>query len=239
MLLITRPDLMDRRPGWGSGRRNATTIYLDPLPAAAVAAMLEDLVPGLPAPVKDRIVAQAEGIPLYAIETIRALIDRDHIVPREGVYTLVADLAELASLTVPATLTSLIAARLDSLPLESRSLVRSLSVFRGTFPRSAAGAVSGLSDDDLDALLADLVHRDVFSVRADPRYRSEGSTASPRPCSGPSPTRRSPRSSARPCTSPRPHTSGPRSPTTATRSSTSSPRTTPKPWARPSVTPTR
>ena len=165
---------MDRRPGWGSGRRNATTIYLDPLPAAAVAAMLEDLVPGLPAPVKDRIVAQAEGIPLYAIETIRALIDRDHIVPREGVYTLVADLAELASLTVPATLTSLIAARLDSLPLESRSLVRSLSVFRGTFPRSAAGAVSGLSDDDLDALLADLVHRDVFSVRADPLSPQRG-----------------------------------------------------------------
>ncbi|MEJ7708070.1 MAG: adenylate/guanylate cyclase domain-containing protein [Nocardioidaceae bacterium] len=135
------PDLPARRsparswpsgdPGWLADRRNATMLHLDPLPAPVLDELLDDLVPGMPTAAKARIAERAEGIPLYAVETIRALVDRDVVIPSEGVYRLVGDLGDL---TVPATLTSLLASRLDGLPSTERDLVKGLAVLGGSFP---------------------------------------------------------------------------------------------------------
>ena len=75
-------------------------------------ALLDGLVPGMSAAAKAAIAGRAEGIGLYAVETVRMLIDRDVVQPVGGVYRLVGDVGELA---VPATLQSLLAARLDAL----------------------------------------------------------------------------------------------------------------------------
>ena len=64
------------------------------------------------------IAAQAQGIPLFAVETVRSLIDQDMVIPREGVYKLVGDVGELS---VPDSVHTLLAARLDSLDPDTRS----------------------------------------------------------------------------------------------------------------------
>jgi tetratricopeptide (TPR) repeat protein len=137
----------------------------------ALSELLDDLVPGMPAKAKDKICAQAEGIPLYAVETIRSLVDRDVVVPQGGVYRLVGDLGQM---TVPATLTSLLAARLDGLPPAERDLVKSLAVLGGTFPREAVSAVTDLPGEQVDQLLRSLVRKELLTVRADPLSPERG-----------------------------------------------------------------
>ena len=63
VMTLARPELQERRPTWGAGRRNFTSLYLDPLPAAAMEQLLAGLVPGLPDEVREQILARAEGIP--------------------------------------------------------------------------------------------------------------------------------------------------------------------------------
>jgi class 3 adenylate cyclase/predicted ATPase len=164
VLTLSRPEVLTRRPTWGSGRRNAVTVMLDRLPDPAMQQLLDELVPGLPADVRDRIVGQADGIPLYAVELVRSLIDRDLVQPIDGVYRLVG---AVDALEVPASLTSLVAARIDTLPADERALVQGLAVLGGTFPRPAITAVSDLPADELDGLLADLIRREILRVRSD------------------------------------------------------------------------
>ena len=93
-----RPELDTARPGWGSGR-NRTLLALDPLDATSMDQLIDALVPDMPAEASSAIAAQAQGIPLFAVETIRTLVDRDVVVPRDGVYRLVG---EVGTLTVRA-----------------------------------------------------------------------------------------------------------------------------------------
>ena len=81
--------------------------------------LLAGLVPGLPDAAVRAIVARADGIPLYAVETVRMLLAEGGSRSRTGVYRPVGDLDDLA---VPETLTALIASRLDGLdPTTGRS----------------------------------------------------------------------------------------------------------------------
>ena len=171
LLTFARPELGDRGAGLFADRRNVTPVHLDPLPVPVLEELLEDLVPGMPGPVKTKIAAQSAGVPLYAVETVRALIDRDLVVPRDGVYRLVGEVDELE---VPASLTSLIAARLDELPSAERELVKGLSVLGSSFARHAVTAVTDVPVEQVDALLQTLVRKDVLTVRADPLSPERG-----------------------------------------------------------------
>jgi class 3 adenylate cyclase/tetratricopeptide (TPR) repeat protein len=164
LLSFARPDLLERRPGWGAGRRNATTLTLDPLPDAVMTQLLGELVADLPSDVTAQIVGQADGIPLYAVELVRSLIDRDLVQPVDGRYRLIG---EVGALNVPASLASLVAARIDALPAEERALVQALAVLGATFPRAAVAAISDAPPDVVDRLLVDLVRKEVLTVRTD------------------------------------------------------------------------
>ena len=63
------PELAERREGWAAGRRGAVPIYLEPLGDDVIEQMLDTLVADLPPAVREQIGAQAQGVPLYAIET--------------------------------------------------------------------------------------------------------------------------------------------------------------------------
>ena len=102
--------------------------------------LVDALVPGMPAAARSAITAQAQGIPLFAVETVRALIDRDIVQPVEGSYRLIGDFGELA---VPDSLHALLAARLDALDPGVRRLVADAAVLGTTFPAEALIAVSG------------------------------------------------------------------------------------------------
>jgi predicted ATPase/class 3 adenylate cyclase len=174
VLTLARPELETRRPGWGAGRRNSTTLTLDPLDDLAMATLLDALVPGMPTAAKMAIAARAEGIPLYAVETVRMLIDRDVVQPIDGAYRLVGDVGELS---VPATLQSLLAARLDALDAPARRLVADAAVLGGTFSADALAAISGQPEPDIRHLLGELVRREVLGVRADPLDPQRGQYA--------------------------------------------------------------
>ena len=89
IITLARPELLDRRRDWGAGRRNFTSLVLEPLDTAEMRELLAGLVPGLPEPVAERILERAEGIPLYAVETVRMLLS-EGLVTRED-WRLSAD----------------------------------------------------------------------------------------------------------------------------------------------------
>jgi tetratricopeptide (TPR) repeat protein len=165
ILTFARPELAERREGWPAGHRAASSIYLEPLGAAEMEQVLDAMVEDLPPDGRARIVEQAEGIPLYAVETVRALADRG--VLAEGGDGRFGVTGDLGALDVPASLTSLLAARLDGLEPDERDVVKAMSVFGGSFPRSAAVALADLPEDRLDAALTGLVRKEILVIRAD------------------------------------------------------------------------
>jgi class 3 adenylate cyclase/predicted ATPase len=171
VLVFARPELGQARPGFGTGR-NRTALTLDPLDAGSMEALVDALVPGMPAAARAKITAQAQGIPLFAVETIRSLIDRDIVQPIEGAYQLTGDVGDLQ---VPDSLHALLAARLDALDPDARRLVADAAVLGTTFPAEALIAVSGQDEAVVRAGLAELVRREVLSVSADPLSPERGS----------------------------------------------------------------
>jgi predicted ATPase/class 3 adenylate cyclase len=165
VLTLARPELADRRPTWGAGKRNFTSIFLEPLSPESMDVLLTGPVPGLPDELRARILDRAEGIPFYAVETVRMLLDRG-ILLREGHEYRLA--GEIETLEVPETLQALIAARLDGLTQEERRVVQQAAVLGRTFTLRGLVAVSGLREPDLEALLASLVRKEIVSLAADP-----------------------------------------------------------------------
>ncbi len=174
ILALTRPELLERRPGWGAGHRNYTAIGLEPLSDDAMRDAVGGLVPGLPEPAVRAIVSRAEGVPLYAVETVRMLINEGRLAEHDGVYQPVADLTELE---IPNTLHALIAARLDALDPRDRAILQDAAVLGITFTTAALAAVSGASPDEVETRLRSLVRREVLELNADPRSPERGQYA--------------------------------------------------------------
>ena len=171
VLTLARPELQESRPTWGAGRRNFTSLYLEPLSSAAMEALLSGLVPGLPDEVHSQILERAEGVPLYAVETVRMLLDRGALVQDGPVYR---PAGPIASLEVPETLHALIAARLDGLSAEERRALQDASVLGKTFSKSALAALSSIALDEIEILLTSLVRKEIRGVQADPRSPEHG-----------------------------------------------------------------
>jgi class 3 adenylate cyclase/tetratricopeptide (TPR) repeat protein len=171
VVTLARPELSDRRPTWGAGLRNFTSLYLEPLPREAMEQLLAGLVPGLPEQTREQILARAEGVPLYAVETVRMLLDRGLLVQDGPVYVPAGEIRELE---VPETLHALIAARLDGLSPEERRVLADGAVLGKTFTSDGLTALSGLDAAALEPLLASLVRKEVLAVQADPRSPEHG-----------------------------------------------------------------
>ena len=174
VLTLARPELLEKRPDWGAGKRNFISLYLEPLPEAAIRELLVGLVPGLPETVVRTIVARADGIPLYAVETVRMLVAEGRLEERDGAYVPIGDLRTLA---VPETLTALIASRLDGLAPEDRALVQDAAVVGQSFTLAGLAAVSGIAEEALEPRLRALVHRELLALDADPRSPERGQYA--------------------------------------------------------------
>jgi class 3 adenylate cyclase/tetratricopeptide (TPR) repeat protein len=174
LLTLARPELLDRYPDWGRGRRGFTALSLDPLPDRAMGELLAGIVPGLPDAARDAILSRADGIPLYAVETVRKLIVEGRLEQDGDRYRPRGDL-DLSG--VPETLHALIAARLDALDPAQRSLLQDASVLGQTFSPAALSAVAGIDETELEPRLRDLVRRDVLLHNRDPRSPERGQYA--------------------------------------------------------------
>lgn len=126
---LTRSTLFEQRPDWGSG--TIQTLRLDLLPLSdencrrLVAEILQK-VPAIPPALTELIVAKAEGSPFYVEEVIKVLIDKGIIIRGEDQWRV--EMERLPDLRVPATLTGLLQARLDSLNPRVRETLQQASV---------------------------------------------------------------------------------------------------------------
>jgi class 3 adenylate cyclase/tetratricopeptide (TPR) repeat protein len=171
VVTLARPELLERRPTWGAGHRNFTSLYLEPLSASAMEQLLHGLVPGLPAALRDQILARAEGVPLYAVETVRMLLDRGLLAEEGSAYRVVGEVEELE---VPETLHALVAARLDGLSPDERRLLQDAAVLGKTFTLAALAALTDMDAAELEPLLATLVRKEVLGLQSDPRSPEHG-----------------------------------------------------------------
>ncbi len=156
VVLLARPGLLETNPALATNRR-ATVVHLEALPDRDMGRLLDGLVAGLGHDVRDALVQRSEGMPLFAVETVRSLIDRDLVVPRGGQYVLAGDdPLDLDAIGAPASLQALISARLDQLPPDQRRVIDRASIVGRPFPRDL---IAALCPDvvDLDRALGSLV----------------------------------------------------------------------------------
>jgi class 3 adenylate cyclase/tetratricopeptide (TPR) repeat protein len=133
-----RPELLERRPGWGGGKLNTTTLALSPLTDEQTARLLGQLLerPVLAAESQQALLERAGGNPLYA----------------EQFAELYRETGSADELRLPETLHGLIAARLDGLPVAEKELLRDAAVVGKVFwigslgrdPRSADALLHSL-----------------------------------------------------------------------------------------------
>jgi len=166
LVSLTRPELLEARPGWGGERTNATTLLLEPLDPGSTDQLLANLLgsASVRTGVPRRIAAAAEGNPLFVEELVAMLAERGELEhDGEGM----PQVAEPAELEVPPTIEALMAARLDQLPEEERAVLGRASVVGRQF---GAAEVAYLSDGSgpasVRAALMAMVRRDL--LRPDP-----------------------------------------------------------------------
>jgi tetratricopeptide (TPR) repeat protein len=171
VVTLARPEISDKHPTWDAGRRDFTSLFVEPLPAVAMDELLQGLVPGLPVELRNRIRDRAEGIPLYAVETVRMLLDRG-LLERDAHEFRPA--GAIDALEVPETLHALIAARLDGLAPQERALLGKAAILGKRFTKEGLAAVSGSAVDELEPVLASLVRKELLVLDVDPRSPERG-----------------------------------------------------------------
>ena len=175
VITLARPELLERRAQWGAGKRGFAAMSLEPLPEPAMRELLSGLVPGLPEATMRAIVTRAEGVPLYAIETVRMLLADGRLeAVGEGTYRPAGDLSSLA---VPESLTALIAARLDGLEPDDRALLQDAAVLGRGFSPAALAAIAGADQATIEPRLQVLLRRELLILEADPRSPERGQYA--------------------------------------------------------------
>jgi class 3 adenylate cyclase/tetratricopeptide (TPR) repeat protein len=161
VLCLARPDLLDERAGWGGGKFNATTISLEPLSDGECGDLIGNLLgrAALPDEARDRILAAAEGTPLFVEEMLSMLID-DGLVAREGDRWVTT--GSLSDLRVPATIQALLAARLDRLTGDERAAIQRAAVCGKQFHVGAVSALLEADGREVRPTLMSLVRRDLI-----------------------------------------------------------------------------
>jgi class 3 adenylate cyclase/tetratricopeptide (TPR) repeat protein len=168
VIAVTRPDLLERRSGWVSGRRRAVTLRLGPLDDADMEALLVGMVGELDPAARATIVERAAGIPLYAVELVRM------ITAEGGAPGSVPDASDLAVRVVPETLQSLIDARIDRLDPDDRTLLQDAAVLGRDFTVAGLAALTGRELPVLRTHLDHCVARELLEPIRDPRSPMQG-----------------------------------------------------------------
>jgi len=154
IVCLGRPELLERRPGWGAGSRNTLALDLQPLRADQTARLVESLAGDrMPVETSRRIAERAEGNPLFAEELVRMLTEGQTGGPTGGAV-------------IPDTVQAVITARIDRLPADERRALQAAAVIGRAFWGTAVAQLSGTSADDTVRVIDALVRKDlVFAHR--------------------------------------------------------------------------
>jgi class 3 adenylate cyclase len=155
LLTLSRPDLLEARPGWAGGLPSYTALALEPLSEEAARDLALRLLPESSAGDVDRLAVTSDGNPLFIEELAASLAENATSVEGE----------------LPTSVRSIVSARLDALPRAERSLLLDASPIGKVFWVGALQHISANGDSVHDVLDA-LEHRDF--LRREPVSRIEG-----------------------------------------------------------------
>jgi class 3 adenylate cyclase/tetratricopeptide (TPR) repeat protein len=160
VICTARPELYERHPGWGGGKRNSATVSLSPLTNAETASLLVGLLEQavLPAELQSTLLEQAGGNPLYAEEFVRMLLDQGALEVRGRTLKLVHATEDIR---LPDSIQALISARLDTLAPERKSLLQDAAVVGKVFWSGAVAFMSGRDDREVREGLHELARKEL------------------------------------------------------------------------------
>ena len=147
LLLVgtARPDFIDARAGWGAGRYQAETIWLEPLSAASAGELIDSVLGAhLPEVARSILVQRAEGNPLFIEEMLASLIDRGLIERNDGAWSVREVPSEIE---IPDTIQAVVAARLDLLGPHEKAALQAAAVVGRVF---WTGPIYDLIEDQPD-----------------------------------------------------------------------------------------
>ena len=163
-LCPARPDLTDRRPAWGGGRRSFSAVFLDPLEpedtSRLVSLLLE--VADLPPDLHARIVDRTGGNPFFVEEILRQMIDEGRIL-RDGEGWRAE--AGLTAVQIPDTVQAVLAARIDLLGPDEKRALQAAAVVGRIFWPEPVGRSLDVGPARVDGLLRQLESRDLVLAR--------------------------------------------------------------------------
>lgn len=162
IVCLTRPELLEVRPNWGGGKRNYTSLFLEPLTAEDTERLLRELLRAdtLPGAVASAV-GVAEGNPYFVEEILRMLIDTGALQRLDGQW----EVAGTLNLTVPDTIQGVVTARLDRLGREEKSILQEASILGTRFWMSGLAHVTGTSEPALASVLTALQAKDFLVER--------------------------------------------------------------------------
>src|SRR2546421_2489639 len=152
MLVLARPELLDRRPNWGGGRLNHLAIALEPLATNAIADLVRHLLDTDAPDVINLVAERSEGNPFYAGELVRSYLEHGSLEK------------------LPDTVQATVLARLDLLPPGERRVLQLGSVFGRAFRASGVGALEPGLDQHVLELCENLADRDLIRPAEGDRY---------------------------------------------------------------------
>jgi class 3 adenylate cyclase/tetratricopeptide (TPR) repeat protein len=152
MIVLARPELLDRRPNWGGGRLNHLALALEPLAPTAIANLVRHLLDTDQPDLIKLVSERSEGNPFYAGELVRSYLER----------------GSLESL--PDTVQATVLARLDLLPARERRVLQLGSVFGRAFRVGGVEALEPGLDQHVQELCENLADRDLIRRVDGDRY---------------------------------------------------------------------
>lgn len=171
VITLARPELLARHPGWGAARHHFLSAHLGPLSDEEMTALVKGMAPGITEQVVELVVRRAGGMPLYAVEYVRMLINSGDLVLEGGVYRQTRELADVA---LPDSLHAMVGARLDRLDSGSRALIQDAAVLGQSFTVEGMTALTGSTADELEPKLRELARQELLLYETDPRSPERG-----------------------------------------------------------------
>src|SRR5207245_1636172 len=143
--------LINYRPEYGHGWGNKTyysQLRLDPLPIESAEEVLRAVLGEAEAldPLKHLLAERAAGVPLFLEESVRTLVESGAITGDRGAYRLARP---FDIIRVPATVQAILAARIDRLPPEDKTLLQTAAVIGKDVQFTLLQAVLEVPEDPL------------------------------------------------------------------------------------------
>ncbi len=149
IITLSRPELLDRRPNWGGGRPNFTSLTLQPLTAVQTRDLVGRLAQDMPEVLREQIIERSGGNPFFALELIRGLSER-------GLTNT------NTSKSLPDTVHAAVLARLDLLTARERAVLQVASIANRTFRTEMVQAVlDQYTHNEIATALDGLLARDL------------------------------------------------------------------------------